>query len=170
VIACQLCVAEQAAAIRAHMSVAVEQLAVVERGDLIEPFHRHRFAPNGDDRGGGDRRDFAGFAAFAAAYGERRGACFPSDSLFCVVPDSVLPSNPSVWNTVLVKRQDEREAFGFIGVNRERGLAKRLNSSAGGLFCARRSGITVRTADACCCRTRLWEARPRLKAIAIIGF
>src|SRR5262245_45788524 len=70
-----------AAAVRAHVAVAAEQLAVVQRRHLVEAARGQRLALDGDDGMRGDARAFAGHARHAAAEREGLVAHGPGDEV-----------------------------------------------------------------------------------------
>src|SRR5258708_5350531 len=101
---------EVAAAECADETVAVEKLAVVQWRYLVETLDRERLAANRDDRIGGGARAFPRAVAMPAVDRERFAPCFPSYTFLGVIPNSLLPGDPSVGNAVLVERQDEGKA------------------------------------------------------------
>src|SRR6266496_5568892 len=88
--------AEFPAAVGADMAVAAEQLAVVERGHLVETPHRHRLALDRDDRSRGDAGALAGRAGNAAVENELPVAQGPGHQVLCVVETCLLPGDPAV--------------------------------------------------------------------------
>src|SRR5712691_3491555 len=108
VVARQPEVAELAAAVRAHVPVAPEQLAVVQRRHVVEAFRCQRLALDGDDGVGGDARALAGQPADAAVISEGLVAQRPRDQVLRVVEARLLPADPAVRHAVAVEREDER--------------------------------------------------------------
>src|SRR5260221_360401 len=100
----------------AHAAVAVEELAVIERRDLVESLDGERLAADGDDRVGGDAGALAGALGAAPVHGERLAADLPGDPLLGVIPDRLLPGDPAVGDAVLVERQDEGQTSGHEGL------------------------------------------------------
>src|SRR6185312_9098319 len=98
---------EMAAAERADEAVAVEELAVVERRDLVESLDGERLAADGDDRVGGDAGAFPGALAAAPEDRERLVADLPGHPFLGVIPHRLLPGDPPVRDPVLVEREDE---------------------------------------------------------------
>ena len=92
---------ELAAAERADVAVAAEELAVVERRDLVEALDRHRLALIAMIEWRGDARTLAGQARDAAAGGEGVLAERPGHEVLRVVEARLLPRHPAVGHTVL---------------------------------------------------------------------
>src|SRR6267142_1415203 len=108
VIARQSQVAESACAIGADVAVAAEQLAIVERRNLIESAHRHRLALDRDDRAGGDAGASSGLLGNPPVENELALAERPGDQVLGVVEARLLPGNPAVRYAVIIECQNQR--------------------------------------------------------------
>src|SRR5689334_6499163 len=116
VVAGELVGREVAAAEGAHELVAVEELAVVERRDLVESLDGERFAADGDDRVGGDARTLAGAVATTAPEGELLSPQLPRHAFLGVIPDRLLPGDPTMGYPVLVEGEDEWQASSHVSI------------------------------------------------------
>src|SRR3990170_3486366 len=87
------------------MAIAAEQFPVVERGNLAEALHRHRLAPNGDDRIRGDRGTPARRPRNTAMKSERGFPQRPCHQVLGVIETGLLPGHPAVRYTVKIERQ-----------------------------------------------------------------
>src|SRR6185295_15772653 len=94
-------------AVGAHVAVAAEQLAVVQRRHLVEAPGGKRLALDGDDRMRRDAGALAGHARDAAVESEGLFAHGPGNQVLGVVEARLLPADPAVRNTVVVQREDE---------------------------------------------------------------
>src|SRR5687767_3799569 len=103
-----------ATAVGAHVAVAAEQLAVVERRHLVKALGRQCLALDGDDGMRRDARAQAGTARNPAVEGEGFLAHGPRDQVLRVIEAGLLPADPAVGHTVVIEREDEEAVHGRV--------------------------------------------------------